>query len=159
MPTIQQRAVSPRSRRSRKIRGWIMLFVGFAVSLWLIVEGLDTRSIERPVPNGITTTGTTIGYRVAQEWDNDYRPVVAFMSADGQRIVFSAPALKKRPTVGSVVSVSYDPRNPTTAHDLSDTALWREEFYVGLFGFAVLFLLTLLVVWLNARHRRTQPPL
>jgi hypothetical protein len=135
-----------------------MLFVGFAVSMWATVVGLHTRSLERPVSGGIATTGTVIGYRVVQEWEDDYRPVVAFTDADGQRIVFSAPALRTPPTVGRVVSVSYDPRHPATAHDLSDTALWREQFYVGLFGLAVCMSMILVIGRLSARRRRTGSP-
>lgn len=158
MRTTQRRALSPRSRRLRKTIGVTMLLVGFAVSVWATVIGLHTRSLERPVSGGIATTGTVIGHRVVREWEDDYRPVVAFTDAESQRIVFSAPALRMPPTVGRVVSVSYDPRHPATAHDLSDTALWREQFYVGLFGLAVCISMILVIGWLSARRGHTGSP-
>jgi hypothetical protein len=150
---MRRRTFTPRQRRFRKTIGWIMIFASFAVGVWAIAEGLHTHSRERPVSGGVQTTGTVIGYRPVQEWEDDYSPVVAFTDANGQRIVFSAPALRTPPMVGSVVSVSYDPQQPTTAHDLSDTALWRLQLYVGLFAIAVCLSMVLLIGWLARRNR------
>jgi hypothetical protein len=84
-----------------------------------------------------------------------YQPVVAFTDAAGRRIVFTPPGRSTSAGIGSRVLVSYDPRDPSEAHDLSDDAPWRWQLGAGM----VILALSLIGIWLVVRVMLSRPPI
>jgi hypothetical protein len=128
----------PRMPASRGQRVVAVVFVGLCslvvvgMSASLVVHALHTRSLLRPVPDGVEVTGTVVDVYVHQYKGVVYAPVVAFTDSAGRVHTFRAPTSSNRPTIGAPALVSYDPRNPVVAHDLSDSAgSWELPFYTG----------------------------
>lgn len=123
---------------------------------WLLAAGLGLRSQVEPVAGWPQTTGRIAGFHTYQpSYDNEptYRPVIAFRAA-GHVVMFSAPGASVPPTVGAPVRVTYDPRNPADAHDLSLGSDGDGQIYLGI-GFLVLGVaLMALLYWLIFVRRR-----
>lgn len=150
----------PASRRQRVVAGVVACLAFFAVvgmSVSLVVGGLHTRSLLRPVPGGVLVTGRVVDVYVHQYKSVVYAPIVAFTDSAGRVHTFRAPTSSDRPTVGAAALVSYNPANPDEAHDLSDSSRsWRVPFYTG----AILLTFVLvesLAVGAFVLHRRRRP--
>jgi hypothetical protein len=89
--------------------------------------------------------------------DHGPRAVIAF-HANNQLVTFDQPIVTVDPPLtGSQVMVSYDPRDPGDAHDLSMGSAWELQFYGGM-ALAVLSLVPeffLVRAGLRARRRHT----
>ena len=129
------RTRKPATRRQRVVTGvfaglGFLAVVGMSVSL--LVGGLHTRSLLRPVPGGVRANGTVVDVYVHRYKGVVYAPIVAFTDSAGQVHTFRAPTSSDRPTIGASALVSYNPMNPAEAHDLSDSSRsWRTPFYTG----------------------------
>jgi hypothetical protein len=130
---------------------------GFLVmAIVLIAGGLRHRALEQPLSGGVTVSGTVIYEHISEGAKGyAYGPVVAFTDTAGRRIVFTPPGRSTPAGIGSRVSVSYDPRDPAGAHDLSDKAPWQWQLGAGVFILAV----SLLGIWLVVRVMLGRPPL
>ena len=130
-----QRTRTPATRRQRVVAGvfaglFSLIVVGMSVSL--VVGGLHTRSLLRPVPGGVQATGTVVDVYAHQYRGVVYAPIVAFTDSAGRRHTFRAPTSSDQPTIGAPALVSYNPANPAEAHDLSDSSgSWKMPFYTG----------------------------
>ena len=123
------------TRRQRMVAGVVagIGFVGIVgMSVALVDGGLHTRSLLRPVPNGVQATGTVVDVYVHRYKGVVYAPIVMFTDTAGRRHTFRAPTSSEPPTIGGSALVSFDPLNPADAHDLSDnSASWKMPFYTG----------------------------
>jgi hypothetical protein len=155
----RERHRTPPSPRARAvIRGVFFLSVcGFlAMAIVLIAGGLRHRALEQPISGGVTVSGTVIEEHVTEGAKGyAYGPVVAFTDTTGGRVVFTPPGRSRPAGIGSRVVVSYDPRDPAEAHDLSDKAPWQWQLGTGVFILA----LSLVGIWLVVRVMLGRPPI
>lgn len=152
------RTPSQAARVIATVMAVLVLSLSYAGSITLIVSALHTRSLVRPVPGGIQTTGRVVEVQTVWAKDGDvYRPIVAFTDSSNHRIVFSAPTSDDEPNVGDSAQVSYDPDDPTTAHDLSDSSgSYSAPMFAGVAILIVAVALTPLYVWLLVRVFRSR---
>jgi hypothetical protein len=101
--------------------------------IWAMFAGLSLRSQAEPVAGWRRASGWIADVRVDHSQGTVYLPVVAFRTQD-RLVTFSAPRTTTPPRVGASVPVSYDPRNPAHAHDLSAGTAWELPFYGGSAG-------------------------
>jgi len=157
-----RKPLSPRtlSRGLRIFGGFVVLaYVGAAL---LISAGLHTRSLGEPIGGGIRTSGVVVAEHVSHERSYVYRPIVQFLDADGQRTEFEGAPRQSPVGVGKRVPVSYDPSNPSEAHDLAPNSTWVFQFGAGL-AFLLIALGCTWVLWWVRRHgpigakRSTEP--
>jgi hypothetical protein len=121
---------------------------------WLVAAGLGIRGRVEPVAGWPQTTGWVAGFRndtPAGAKQPAYAAVIAFRVA-GHVVTFSAPGADDLPRVGAPVRVTYDPRNPADAHDLSLGSYWVGQIYLGA-GFLVLGV-ALMTFWLVFLRRK-----
>lgn len=128
-----RRGRKPLSKRQRiyfLIFYVLVLGVGLIAGIAGVRSSLRTRSLERPVPGGVATTGSVIAMNKIRARGYVYAPVVQFTDASGKTYQFIAPTSSDEPGVGSSALVSYDPGSPNHAHDLSDSSeAWEAPFY------------------------------
>jgi hypothetical protein len=133
--TDASEAVQPSRRRQRGVGVSIVVagLVAFvAGGVYFIGSGLHSRSLTHPIAGGLETRGTVVEVYQGGGDGTSAGPVVGFTDASGQRVAFDAPIGSHVPVIGQVAVVSYDPRNPAHAHDLSDTASgWKLLLWVG----------------------------
>lgn len=151
----------PATRRQRALAGVVAGLASLAVvamSVALVVGGLRTRSLLRPVPGGVPATGTVVDVYVHRYKGVVYAPIVTFTDSAGRSHTFRAPASSERPLIGAAARVSYDPMDPADAHDLSDSSRsWELPFYTGviLLSFALVESIAIgVLVVRRRRHRR-----
>jgi hypothetical protein len=102
----------------------VMLAFGVALialfPVGLIVGGIQTKHKVEPVPGGLTTTGTVreaLGHQ--GQHGTYYTPRIYYTAADGSVHFLDGPSVSDKPTIGSRVTVSYDPADPEHASDIS----------------------------------------
>jgi hypothetical protein len=136
---------------------FLVVVCGFLVmSVILIAAGLRHRALEQPIPGGIEVSGTVVDEHVTEGTKGyAYQPVVAFTDTVGRRVVFKPPGRSTPAGVGSRVLVSYDPRNPAEAHDLSDNAPWQWQLGAGV----AILALSLIGIWLVVRVMLGRSPI
>jgi hypothetical protein len=127
-----------------------------ALAVYGIASSLHTRLLEKPIPGGVTTTGTVIGVRnVPSKYAYVYAPVVRFYDPRGISYQVIGPTSSECPTVGELALVSYLPSDPENAHDLSaSSGAWQWPFYTCLFILMMTLAALALVIWLVVRARR-----
>jgi hypothetical protein len=103
-----------------------MLPIFIAVPLFILGMGIfglhgveHSMSLLEPVPGGRQTTGIVVRYHESCNDSCTYQPTIEYRDMDGQARLFEAPYQSEYPAVGSKVKVSYDPRVPADAHDIS----------------------------------------
>ena len=123
-----------------------------------------------PIPGGKNATGTVASYHLVPTSNADtgsvddagqpqyaYDPIVEFETASGQHVTLEAGLdLAKPPAIGSKVPVSYDPSDPTDAHDtqkISKTGAVAFEVVGG-----VLVIAGVLMALSHLACRRRTPP-
>jgi hypothetical protein len=94
-----------------------LVLLGFGISGLLSVE--HSMTLLKPVPGGRQTTGTIVSSSESCDRGCDYQPTIEYRDLSGQAYRFTAPDQNQKPAVGSKVKVSYDPRLPADAHDIS----------------------------------------
>jgi hypothetical protein len=147
----QRRPLSPTAARNVTIVTTV-LFV--AVGVIFIVEGISKANSVSPVSGGVTTTGTIISFNTGQSCGRGgctpwWQPTITFNTASDHLVTFTGPQDLSSETVGETVKVSYNPSNPTDAHDLS-----ANVGSIGLLiGIAVLFILIAAFSFIRG-HRR-----
>jgi hypothetical protein len=133
-------SVAPPGLRARRRRAlWVtagflslipVLFIG--LSIGLTVNGLSLRTHVEPVAGWSRTDGTVIGVVTVPVIKGAvYAPIIRF-SAVGHAVIFRGPTSSDIPTIGSRAAVSYDPHDPSDAHDLSLGSVWEWQFYAGI---------------------------
>ncbi len=167
MTTLEQ---MPGRRKTppRGLRIFALLLVsvvvvgGFVAGVILTVSGWHQRATEQPVKGWVVTTGTVVGIAGSETGKGTvYGPIVSFTDKSGVHHQFAAPATGPgRPDVGGPAKVSYDPANPSRAHDLSDDS-WRASFVTGIvllsvFGMALMLVLCVGLVILLRRRKRVR---
>jgi hypothetical protein len=126
------------SRRGRKWHRYTALALLFllplnfvAIGAVALASGLEIRSQVEPVPGWRQTTGWIAGSVASSTGDEwIYAPVVWFR-ADGRIVRFDGQTSATRPSIGAPARVSYDPRYPAAAHDLSQGSVWEPRIYVA----------------------------
>jgi hypothetical protein len=95
-------------------------FLICSVACLVLSVSLSNRNVA--YENGIMTTGTIVDYR--RSFNDRYIPQVAFMTVDGETVVFSDNRSNchfgNAPQLGNQVSVSYLPSDPESAQNLND---------------------------------------
>lgn len=136
----------------------LVMLGGMTLGISLMISGRHVRSDERPVAGWITTTGSVVGvHRVSGKDGDTYGPVVSFTDMTGVRHTFTAPLSSTAPAMGDSAKVSYNPADPSKAHDLSDNgSSWLAQFAVGvvILSVAGLLLLLVLTILIRAWRRR-----
>jgi hypothetical protein len=128
--TGRERAATPANRQLRRFAAFtlIPLFSTLAaLAIYgFIASALTTRTLSQPVPNGITTTGTIVDYRTSTgpKSGTKYHPEDTFHAANGRTYTIFGPWGGHRPVIGATVTISYNPRNPAQAHDLTNDNEW-----------------------------------
>ena len=133
-----------------------------AMSIVVMHAGLKTRAQERPVAGWVTTTGTIVDiHAISTSVRYVYGPVISFVDSAGISHRFTAPTSSVYPpAIGTAATVSYDPRNPTLAHYLSDsTGTWQLQLFVGILGVSVAGIVLLVSGVLLVRRRKRAPQL
>jgi hypothetical protein len=150
-------AYAPRARNGRRYTLLVLLFINpvlaIGLGVALLVAGLGIRSQTDPVAGWPQTTGWVAA--VHYSWPSSaneptYVPVIAFRVAD-HVVMFSAPGDSNQPAVSAPAQVSYDPRDPADAHDLSIGSRWEGVAYLGV---GILVLGVALLVFLYRLARR-----
>ncbi|MCW2812933.1 MAG: hypothetical protein JWN84_388 [Nocardioides sp.] len=115
----------------------------------LVSTGIDRRHESRPVPGGVTTTGTVTAVEQEQSGKGPvWFAVAEYVDDRGRRHTTRSSAGDEEPRVGAQVRISYDPERPEVAHDLTTGAdIWKYQFYGGV----VLLVLTAVTVPLGVR--------
>ena len=72
-------------------RAWASHLAVVGMSVSLLVGGLHTRSLLRPVPGGVRANGTVVDVYVHRYKGVVYAPIVAFTDSAGQVHTFRAP--------------------------------------------------------------------
>jgi hypothetical protein len=118
---------------------FVMPLVWVVLGASLLAAGLGIRNEVEPVAGWPQTTGWIAGFHTywpSYEKGPTYIPVIAFRAA-GHVVMFSAPGLSDPPMVGAPARVTYEPRNPADARDLSMGSDGDGQIYLGI-GFLVL---------------------
>jgi Protein of unknown function (DUF3592) len=144
----------PPSPRALAIRRRI--FYGFVVftyvGAWLLISaGLHTRSLGQPISGGVRTSGVVVSERVTHEKGYTYRPIVMFRDTLGRQIEFEGTSRQSPAGIDNSVPVSYDPSDPSHAHDLASTSTWLFQFGAGS-CFLLLALGSTWLIWWVRRH-------
>ena len=112
-------------------------------------------------PGGRQTTGTIVSVSTYCVKQCGYQATVRYTDLRGQVHMFAAPHQTEDPAIGSAVTVSYDPRVPGDAHDISidssnwETALSAQIFIATLGGLFLFGAVILVVVVMMRRLART----
>jgi hypothetical protein len=134
------------------------IFGGFVVlayvGAWLLISaGLHTRSLGQPISGGVRMSGVVVSERVTHEKGYMHRPIVLFRDTRGQRIEFEGAPRQSPTGINNPVPVSYDPSDPSHAHDLTSNSTWLYQFGAG----ACFLLVAFGCTWLIWRVRRHGP--
>jgi Protein of unknown function (DUF3592) len=163
-PVTRQRGAyqySPRARKLLMRSGVVILAVPILVILgmtglmiWVLLHGLSIRSQVEPVSGWQQTSGWIADVRTVDAGRGPvYHPVIAFRARD-RVVTFNAPTTTSVPTAGARTEVSYDPRDPARAHDLSMGSAWEIWFYGGLVGTLVCAAVVAVMCWFTFTRLR-----
>ena len=144
----------PPSPRALAIR--LRLFGGFVVLVyvgaWLLLSaGLHTRSLGQPISGGVRTSGVVVRERITHEKGSSYRLIILFLDASGRRTEFDGAPRPSPAGIGGRVPVSYDPSDPSDAHDLASNSTWLFQFGAGSVSLLVALGCTWLIWWMRRR--------
>lgn len=132
-----------------------------AIAVPLIVAGLRWKDELKPIGGGVSTTGRVVKV-ITDEGSRKnrvtYRAVVEYADSEGVTHQMTNKAGDEPPYVGEVVQVSYDPADPTRAHNLTTgkgSANWPLGTGIFIIGFSVVVdLIVGVVVWRERRRAR-----
>jgi len=151
------------SRFSGGLPTWIVVAVLIAITsafaLPLLIEGLAWRSRTQPIDGGVTTTGRVVEVFVDEgaRGGATYRAEVEYVDAAGGRHTITNKAGDQEPALNSAVQISYDPDDPTRAHDLTTgKGVWKWPFWTGVL-LLVMAASALGGGLLALRHRKRSP--
>jgi hypothetical protein len=136
----------PPPSRTKKVVSTILLTAIVltlpAFGTWALYRAAHNHALLQPIRGGVETSGSIVKVKTYFTRNNTefYEPVIRFTDRAGQPVTFTAPDSQSFVFQGEPVTVSYNPRHPQTAHDLSDSkGSWKENLEVGI---------TLWVLWL-----------
>lgn len=146
-------------RQKKEPPRWAAYLFGAAVfvfllglSTWLTVGALHSRADSRPIAGGVEVTGKVVD--VDRTSDSTYSAVIEFTDSAGRRYAFTGPSGEQEPGIGEPARVSYDPHDPSRAHDLTfNHASWKWPFWTGVSSIATTLLFALLAVAVVLRQR------
>ncbi|HET6165945.1 MAG TPA: DUF3592 domain-containing protein [Marmoricola sp.] len=126
------------------------------MSTWLLVGALHDRDDSQPIAGGVEVTGRVVDVDATS--GRTWRAVIEFADRAGRKHTVTGPSGNERPEVGEPARVSYDPADPSRAHDLTfNHASWKWPFWTGIFCVAVAMLGAVTCGVVVVRQRR-QPP-
>lgn len=147
------------SPRWLRVVRWILATLGSTAVLGAAIGGivisLHDRSQLQPIAGGVQATGRVVDVAVDNGRGTSYAPIVEFTDQAGQTVRFQAPYSDDEPAIATPATVSYDPRNPDHAHDLSETGVfWQGPLIVtiGLVGCFVFF--APMFMWMQHFYRK-----
>lgn len=125
----------------------------------LVRAGLESKRESSPVPGGIETTGTVLSVREDDGSNSKsaiYSARIRFTDENGTVHTFTKNAGGEEPDPGSKVRVSYDPRDPSVARDLTTNAdIWKYQLLpAAVLGPLVVVVDVVLVVAFVRRRRK-----
>jgi hypothetical protein len=115
---------TPLSPKAAKITTFVTAgFFVIAGVFAIVVTEMHSAEVS-PIAGGQTTTGTIVSYQTGSNcgrysctpW---WQPTIQFTTASGRTVTFVGPEDQNQEQTGDLVKVSYDPSNPSNAHDLS----------------------------------------
>jgi hypothetical protein len=121
---------------------------GIFVALFMIVFGIVMVFVAvwsahstAPIPGGVTTTGQIVDvHRYGGGKESTYVPVIQFTDQEGATHTFSdRSGTSSATSIGDIVKVSYDPQNPSHAHNLSNSAPKQMWWFIGIGAVIALF--------------------
>jgi hypothetical protein len=111
-----------RSPAPRRI-AYVQFVVFVAIGVILLLGGMRRYNAAQPIAGGQTTSGTvvhvTTGQHCGRHGCSDYWVPTIQFTANGGDYDFAGPQASTPMNLGDAVQVSYDPRNPAGARDLS----------------------------------------
>jgi len=115
---------TPLSPKAAKVASFVSAAVFIVVGVFLIVVAESNAASISSIKGGRTTTGTIVSFQTGQNCGRGgctswWQPTIQFVTPSGADITFTGPKDQNQEDVGETVQVSYDPSNPTDAHDLS----------------------------------------
>lgn len=138
---------SERSNRKPPPKWLRYVSLGIAVAVPVVfmtlgVQGLihvrHVQSLLRPIPGGEMTTGTVLGSHESCYRSCTYEPEIQYSDESGHVYTFTAPYQSDYPPVGSAVRVSYNPKVPGQAHDISNgPSSWSIELFTAIFMISI----------------------
>lgn len=98
------------------------IFIGVGVAL--LIGGIHRYDAAAPIAGGKTTAGTVAAVSTGQNCGRHgcstyWVPTIRFTAANGHAYTFAGPESGNPIVAGAPVQVSYDPRNPASARDMS----------------------------------------
>ena len=164
-PRGDQRIGGPRTTRvplpawAKPILGVLMVgipifFIGMGG--WGIGHVTHEQSLLRPVQGGLQTEGQIISEDESCYRSCTYTPTIQFMDLHGGVHQFTAPPSQDYLSEGTSVTVSYNPANPSEAHDLSDggSSSWNLPLFTSIFFIAISGLFLAFAGTTTVRRRR-----
>ena len=131
----------------------VALFVGIGVAL--LISGVRRYDAVQPLAGGRTTTGTVTAVATGQNCGRHgcstyWVPTIQF-TANGHSFSFAGPESSGAMNAGDQVNVSYDPRDPAQARDIS-AGVGKAWLLIGLGVLAILAGLASLLLGFRRLH-------
>ncbi len=110
----------PVPRWVARLRFAVLIGVGVA----LLIGGIRRYDAAQPIAGGRTATGTIVAVSTGQNCGRHgcsayWVPAIQFTAANGRTVTFTGPESGNPVNTGDPVRVSYDPRDPAVARDMS----------------------------------------
>jgi hypothetical protein len=136
----------------------VILFVFGAAGVFFIFSGYNGWAAVQPIAGGKTTVGTVVSVTDGESCGRygcspNWTPTIRFNAPNGKTYAFTGPQSSGEIDTGQVVKVSFDPHNPSTAHDVSASD-GSGLVLLGVGVFLVIFGLGSFVLGLAVLHRR-----
>jgi hypothetical protein len=137
----------------------VLQLVFAAVGVFFVVSGYNGWAAVQPIAGGKTVSGTVVSvvngescgrYGCSPNWT----PTIRFNTSSGESHTFVGPTYSGQISAGQDVQVSYDPADPTTAHDVSASD-GDGLLHIGFGVFAAILGLGSFLLGLESIHRRT----
>jgi hypothetical protein len=129
-----------------------------AFGIWAVMTVQHRQALWEPIPGGTVATGTvTSVHEDCNRGGCTYQPTIEYADLGGRLHTFTAPHQGDGPAVDSKVRVSYDPRVPGDAHDISmspSSLNFQLGFAISAIAVAGLVLLVYAGVCLLILYRR-----
>jgi hypothetical protein len=120
------------------LRAWPLAAIGvLALGLALagpvlIVVGLQVRERAQPITGGIRTQGRVVSVSSSSfRGRTSYTARVSFRTVAGQAVTFTGTSVDHYPALGSLVPVSYAPKDPQDTHELRGNHQDLTSFVIG----------------------------